>query len=94
MDLNSWMEQPILSSGWLQASVDLDACRGHPNGESESRDTNRSGPDCSATSEANPTPVCQSADSPPHALSGSRHWPQDNRGVPDRHRAQHSLDAQ
>ena len=47
------MEQPILSSGWLQASVDLDAGRGHPNGEPESRDANRSEPDWSATSEAN-----------------------------------------
>ena len=28
------------------------------------------------------------------ALSGSRRWTQDNRGVPDRHRTQHSLDAQ
>ena len=35
----------------------MDAGRGHPNGESESRDANRSGPDWSATSEANPTPV-------------------------------------
>ena len=52
--------------------LNMDAGRGHPNGESESRDANRSGPDCSATSEANPTPVRQSADSPPHALPGSR----------------------
>ena len=87
------MEQQILPSGWLQASVNLDADRGHPNGKPESRDSDRSGPDWSATSEANPTSVCQSADSPPYALPGSRHWPQDNRGVPDRHRTQHSLDA-
>ena len=38
--------------GALQASVDLDADRGNPNGESESRDADRSGPDWSATSEA------------------------------------------
>ena len=49
------MEQPILSSGGLQASVDLGAGRGHPNGESESCHANRSGPDRSATLEANPT---------------------------------------
>ena len=55
------MEQPILSSGGLQASVDLDAGRGHPNGEPESRDADRSGPDWSATSEANPRLVRQSA---------------------------------
>ena len=88
------MEQPILSTGGLQASVNLDAGRGHPNEESESHDANRSGPDRSATSEVNPPPVRLSADALPHALSGSRRWPQDNRGVPDRHRAQHSLDAQ
>ena len=50
----------------------MDAGRGHPNGESESRDANRSGPDWSATSEANPTPLRQSADSPPHALPFAR----------------------
>ena len=50
----------------------MDAGGGLPNGESESCDANRSDPDRSATSEANPTPVRQSADSPPHALSGSR----------------------
>ena len=63
------MEQPILSSGGLQASVDLDAGRGHPNGESESCHANRSGPDRSATLEANPTSVCQSADSLPRTLN-------------------------
>ena len=94
MDLNCWMEQPILSTGGLQASIVLGAGRGHPNGESESHDTDRSGRDWSATSEANPTPVRQSADSLPRALPGSRRWPQDNQAVPDRHRAQHSLDAQ
>ena len=35
------MEQPILSSGGLQSFVNLDGGRGHPNGEPESRDTNR-----------------------------------------------------
>ena len=80
---------------WLaQASVNLDAGRSHPNGESESRDANRSGPDWSATYEANLMPLRQSADSPPRALSGSCRWPQNNRGVPDQHRAQHSLVAQ
>ena len=65
------VEQPILSSGWLQSSVNAR--------EPESRDADRSGPDWSATSEANPTPLCQSAESLPRALSGSRRWPQDNR---------------
>ena len=88
------MEQQTLSSAGLQASVNLDAGRGHPNGEPESRDADRSGPDWSATSKANPTSVCQSADSLPRALSGSRRWTQDNRGVPDQHRAQHLLNAQ
>ena len=43
------VKQPILSSGWLQASVNLDAGRGHPNGESESHHANRPGHDRSAT---------------------------------------------
>ena len=65
MDLNCWMEQPILVEAILE--------------EPESRDADRSGPDWSATSESNPTPVRQSADSPPRALPGSRRWSQDNR---------------
>ena len=68
IDLNCWMEQQTLSSAGLQASVNLDAGRGHPNGEPESHDTNRSGPDWSATSEANLTPVHQSADLLPRSV--------------------------